>query len=115
RLPSPPAPVSSSLALVSHCWLSSRPTRRSSDPVCGHHQSDCGMLSDHPARPQLRGFLKGDGLLKPRGAQPIPFQEAAELGTRRVDRKSTRLNSSHGKTSYAVFAVTKKRGLEFLL
>src|SRR5690606_39570298 len=29
-------------------------------------------------------------------------------GTEQVDRKSTRLNSSHVKTSYAVFCVKKK-------
>src|SRR2546429_6740213 len=30
------------------------------------------------------------------------------LGCRRVDRKSTRLNSSHGYISYAVFCLKKK-------
>src|SRR2546430_11697963 len=39
--------------------------------------------------------------------------EGAELidvdGNRYVDRKSTRLNSSHSQISYAVFCLTKKR------
>src|SRR2546430_9289105 len=32
-----------------------------------------------------------------------------ELGRRRVDRKSTRLNSSHSQISYAVFCLKEKR------
>src|SRR2546429_5778888 len=31
------------------------------------------------------------------------------------DRKSTRLNSSHGYTSYAAFCLKKKRGLDVLV
>src|SRR5438128_4208709 len=37
-----------------------------------------------------------------------PLEHASELH-RRVDRKSTRLNSSHGSISYAVFCLKKKR------
>src|SRR5574340_1557889 len=33
------------------------------------------------------------------------------LTTAQLDRKSTRLNSSHQKTSYAVFCLKKKRGV----
>src|SRR2546422_4176910 len=33
----------------------------------------------------------------------------AELGAEAVDRKSTRLNSSHGYISYAVFCLKKKK------
>src|SRR5687768_17923304 len=36
------------------------------------------------------------------------YQEAAARG-RRPDRKSTRLNSSHGYISYAVFCLKKKK------
>src|SRR2546422_4058486 len=32
-----------------------------------------------------------------------------DLGERRLDRKSTRLNSSHGYISYAVFCLKKKK------
>src|SRR2546429_4524598 len=34
---------------------------------------------------------------------------SARKGLRRVDRKSTRLNSSHGYISYAVFCLKKKK------
>src|SRR5690606_42144948 len=36
-------------------------------------------------------------------------QESRLLGDRRQDRKSTRLNSSHVKISYAVFCLKKKK------
>src|SRR3712207_7684555 len=37
------------------------------------------------------------------------------LGTRSVDRKSTRLNSSHANISYAVFCLKKKQRHSILL
>src|SRR3712207_7373300 len=36
-------------------------------------------------------------------------REAAELGPLALDRKSTRLNSSHANISYAVFCLKKKK------
>src|SRR2546422_6630839 len=47
------------------------------------------------------------GLLVPSGTQPRLLLEAAPLLLR--DRKSTRLNSSHGYISYAVFCLKKKK------
>src|SRR5690606_40884134 len=47
-----------------------------------------------------RGILSGDGVSRA-GCQAAPG----------VDRKSTRLNSSHVKISYAVFCLKKKRQL----
>src|SRR2546422_4152022 len=41
-------------------------------------------------------------------ARVSPVVEPAELG---IDRKSTRLNSSHGYISYAVFCLKKKKRL----
>src|SRR2546430_5026029 len=37
------------------------------------------------------------------------FFFAAPAGDRRLDRKSTRLNSSHSQISYAVFCLKKKK------
>src|SRR5687768_17988875 len=55
-----------------------------------------------PARPLRRG--RGP---EPRGGQP----DGAALGAEPLgrDRKSTRLNSSHGYISYAVFCLKKKK------
>src|SRR2546422_3635489 len=37
------------------------------------------------------------------------FQGMVQVAHRRLDRKSTRLNSSHGYISYAVFCLKKKK------
>src|SRR5687768_17706680 len=39
----------------------------------------------------------------------VRLQRLAELADRIADRKSTRLNSSHGYISYAVFCLKKKK------
>src|SRR5690606_41447786 len=46
-----------------------------------------------------------------RGNGGIPDLHAAGAPLRRKDRKSTRLNSSHVKSSYAVFCLKKKTQL----
>src|SRR3712207_7003862 len=50
----------------------------------------------HPARLDRRGALR-------------PATRAAARFRRRLDRKSTRLNSSHANISYAVFCLKKKK------
>src|SRR2546429_3547702 len=40
---------------------------------------------------------------------PGPAKWASKTGFSRLDRKSTRLNSSHGYISYAVFCLKKKK------
>src|SRR3712207_8080705 len=51
--------------------------------------------AEHPTRPSHRGR---------RGLRPVEPGAA----TRKRDRKSTRLNSSHANISYAVFCLKKK-------
>src|SRR5690606_40113771 len=46
------------------------------------------------------------------GHEPLKVQELSNDGMSLVDRKSTRLNSSHVKISYAVFCLKKKRKKE---
>src|SRR2546429_9776849 len=43
------------------------------------------------------------------GLGPCPAGHAGGAGRGRADRKSTRLNSSHGYISYAVFCLKKKK------
>src|SRR3712207_8897540 len=52
------------------------------------------------ARGRARSRRRTDGKRKTYGL--------SERGTRAVDRKSTRLNSSHANISYAVFCLKKK-------
>src|SRR2546429_7320168 len=48
-------------------------------------------------------------LLRSDAVQSADRHNAREHGTESVDRKSTRLNSSHGYISYAVFCLKKKK------
>src|SRR5690606_42027080 len=88
-----------------HRDLPSFPTRRSSDlgpcvPTSVHHPPLCAAaLVVEGALTQSRPVrhAKGSGP----GGQAV--------GVELEDRKSTRLNSSHVKISYAVFCLKKKR------
>src|SRR2546430_9705441 len=53
-------------------------------------------------------------MMRPYGPPPIPLANAvpAHSTAPRLDRKSTRLNSSHSQISYAVFCLKKKKKTE---
>src|SRR2546430_5734419 len=53
-------------------------------------------------------------MMRPYGPPPIPLANAvpAHSTAPRLDRKSTRLNSSHSQISYAVFCLKKKKRTE---
>src|SRR3712207_7027858 len=69
----------------------------------GHPGRDAGAVLD-----QGRHVGVGGDLLPP--ARPGVVVSVAPVGIRRsVDRKSTRLNSSHANISYAVFCLKKKK------
>src|SRR5438094_5474264 len=66
---------------------------------------------------RLLGEVGRDGVLQRMGdAERVELvhlaELAGELGGRKVDRKSTRLNSSHRTISYAVFCLKKKNQKE---
>src|SRR5438128_4559854 len=67
------------------------------------------ILVANEAISELLGFRK-DEVLEQSLSRFISLDEARELmgALREVDRKSTRLNSSHGSISYAVFCLKKK-------
>src|SRR5205085_12244368 len=85
--------------------LHSFPTRRSSDLEAahrpGHHQKRQAYDQRRDVRVEDRRpcavIARGDGRLR--------ACAAAQL----LDRKSTRLNSSHSQISYAVFCLKKKK------
>src|SRR2546427_6613959 len=68
--------------------------------------------SAHAAGRERRGRGVADGLqpqnASPVRAQPAPADDLSRRG-RELDRKSTRLNSSHSQISYAVFCLEKKK------
>src|SRR5207245_3167678 len=76
--------------------LHSFPTRRSSD-----------LLSQQSARRQLRASIR----FRPssRSVNNISYGCTLTMAGTGSDRKSTRLNSSHGSISYAVFCLKKKK------
>src|SRR5690606_40549466 len=85
-----------------HRDLHSFPTRRSSDlgPISNYHG---------PAGSPL---LYRDRLIVFQDQGRQSFIAAFDTRTGRQDRKSTRLNSSHVKISYAVFCLKKKSTTE---
>src|SRR5690606_41422297 len=81
--------------------LHSFPTRRSSDlHLVLYHLCTHSLPDDVFALLQLADAANVDA------ARGIELQRPA--ARRRLDRKSTRLNSSHVKISYAVFCLKKK-------
>src|SRR5690606_42055870 len=60
----------------------------------------------HGERHSITRLVRGRTRLR------VLARHAADLHHRRRDRKSTRLNSSHVKISYAVFCLKKKRDHE---
>src|SRR2546427_11915406 len=72
-------------------------------------------LSLHDALPiwNLPGQLHGSFLRSDRAhAEIVSVDTAPALASSGVDRKSTRLNSSHSQISYAVFCLKKKKKKE---
>src|SRR5690606_41668627 len=93
---------------VVHPHLPSFPTRRSSDLRVEEGGADTGVscrggsLREGAAGVASRGRYRVNVL-------PAPTSLATESSPpSRADRKSTRLNSSHVKISYAVFCLKKK-------
>src|SRR5205809_1322324 len=87
-----------------HRDLHSFPTRRSSD-LAGQRRGTGGRPRDGDLRVPVRGRRR-------RGAGTRP-RTRTRGGAARRDRKSTRLNSSHGYISYAVFCLKKKKNNSF--
>src|SRR5690606_39802195 len=90
--------------------LHSFPTRRSSDLIA----VGVGTRSLLPkVGPWMEGVKKAFGVMLLAVAlwlvSPVIPAAASMLGWALLDRKSTRLNSSHVKISYAVFCLKKKK------
>src|SRR5690606_40679507 len=109
-------PVSSSHSLFSFSFsvdrpsLPSFPTRRSSDlgqaPLGDHVARHLGRALDVVGGAGGDLVLAEDQLL---GDAAAVQRAKLRLDRGAVDRKSTRLNSSHVKISYAVFCLKKKK------
>src|SRR3712207_8962270 len=76
-----------------------------------------GQHADQPGQPQpgVDRRHRAAAVERPERQQVEEVQEEARVARRleelRVDRKSTRLNSSHANISYAVFCLKKKKAI----
>src|SRR5690606_41523657 len=90
-----------------HRILHSFPTRRSSDLL------RCELVAEIRYEHVMAGRLRHGGRLvrfRPdRTPESCTYVQLEEVPPAELDRKSTRLNSSHVKISYAVFCLKKKK------
>src|SRR5687768_18393708 len=71
-------------------------------------EEDVGA-ADHLRQLAGLGVLRVARLARIHQLRPAAPDDPGDVGDRDVDRKSTRLNSSHGYISYAVFCLKKKK------
>src|SRR6266700_5148749 len=118
------APRSILFTLAAACWLAAGPGGLTVREVlvCRHHAAH-HTAGHHPASPadgpcfcdQMAGalHLAVSTAVPPPLAPPLsilpPVAAPSPLSRVPRDRKSTRLNSSHVKISYAVFCLKKKK------
>src|SRR5207302_8067648 len=81
-------------------FIHSFPTRRSADLILRRHAL---------ARRENEGSLRQSGRCALRQFPSVTHLRLAKAPAVWTDRKSTRLNSSHVKISYAVFCLKKKK------
>src|SRR3712207_7198265 len=77
-----------------------RPPRSTLFPYTTLFRSRCPTAPTRPSAPMAHHARDRRGAFK------------LALGSRRRDRKSTRLNSSHANISYAVFCLKKKKNIK---
>src|SRR5690348_17582895 len=90
-----------------HKSLPTFPTRRSSDLRLTI--AEATTIEKIPVLPISYGDAMP--LLRNLGGPVAPERWRGAVGYRKQDRKSTRLNSSHPSTSYAVFCLKKKTSI----
>src|SRR3712207_8907825 len=90
-----------------------RPPRSTLFPYTTLFRSDGGGLGLEAAGRPVEAVVRAGPALRQRsehsGGQPGEGTRGGPAGIEVVDRKSTRLNSSHANISYAVFCLKKKK------
>src|SRR2546430_11372073 len=74
-----------------------------------------GLMLSAIADPNPVMVLLPKALLRLRGDRRIPGEPDDDNLLKEIDRKSTRLNSSHSQISYAVFCLKKKKKTKDLI
>src|SRR3712207_8334170 len=85
-----------------------RPPRSTLFPYTTLFRSAADLLRD-AGEPDGRGMVAGIELRHDLLDPSLELTDELALGAALVDRKSTRLNSSHANISYAVFCLKKKK------
>src|SRR2546422_7907521 len=86
-----------------------RPPRSTLFPYTTLFRSHPLLEGAHRSSDSGRAATAGDAWPRRGADQPSRLPALASAATERGDRKSTRLNSSHGYISYAVFCLKKKK------
>src|SRR2546422_7016215 len=86
-----------------------RPPRSTLFPYTTLFRSLRGAVEIELLLPLALGLPGVVGLLRVTLGRRLLLRRGLGLGRRGADRKSTRLNSSHGYISYAVFCLKKKK------
>src|SRR2546427_7469332 len=90
-----------------------RPPRSTLFPYTTLFRSTIAILAEYDALPSI-GHACGHNVIATAGAGAgaalaVALGKVPFAGRVQVDRKSTRLNSSHSQISYAVFCLKKKK------
>src|SRR3989442_11157073 len=90
-----------------------RPPRSTLFPYTTLFRSVLGFL---PGYARERGIVSGEQFFLLAAARRLPLgfhiPTSGNVEAKREDRKSTRLNSSHVRISYAVFCLKKKNSIQ---
>src|SRR5690348_18102752 len=92
-----------------HRRLDAFPTRRSSDLIdgsAGENEIGGAGIADDARQEIAQAGIRRQTALDEYGLETREFRTDTQIGR---DRKSTRLNSSHPSSSYAVFCLKKKK------
>src|SRR5687768_17965890 len=93
-----------------HRYLHSFPTRRSSDLHIKDYDGYLAFIGNNDYTIEDGAGNSAAITVKSMDKSKLEITLEASIGTAfKLDRKSTRLNSSHGYISYAVFCLKKKK------
>src|SRR5687768_17650817 len=94
--------------------MTRRPPRSTLFPYTTLFRSPVSPLTNPSDHPHIRKRLEQTAPEQPSGAVRLDVLNGI-LTSALLDRKSTRLNSSHGYISYAVFCLKKKNKIVYLI
>src|SRR3712207_8423550 len=92
-----------------------RPPRSTLFPYTTLFRSEIGFPARRDESKGLADAIRASEMLRERCGDRIRVSAFGPTGDGRLDRKSTRLNSSHANISYAVFCLKKKTNTDIII